>query len=92
MSDDKSIEDEFRKTYEAHGDEIAEAISEANKAIARAEKLSEKYGIPFRGPPSNFDDSYFPTTMPKGLDSDVIDELTGAYGHEGYPGWQTSHC
>lgn len=90
------LEREFEETFNKVHPEILAKMKQADKLFGEAEKLSEEYGIPFRGGPFNM--SYIPESLNKKWDKlikeheyghDFISDLTGAYGGE-YDGWQTS--
>lgn len=89
------LEAEFKKTCDAHMQEIEEQLELADQALAKAVELSEKYGLPFYADASPLAQSYFPMSFEKkfsGLDEEFVSELTDActeYYGEG-AGWEHS--
>lgn len=93
--DTSDLEAEFRKVFKSHIDKIDKQLEIASKAIAKAEKLAEKYGLPFSSNVSPLSQSYFPESFVEkfgDLDSDTVYDITGAYTsyyNEG-AGWEHS--
>lgn len=89
------LEAEFKKTCDAHMQEIEDQLELADQALAKAVELSEKYGLPFYAGASPLAQSYFPMSFEKkfsGLDEEFVSELTNAYTQyygEG-AGWEHS--
>lgn len=91
--DSSELETEFKKVFEAHAQEIDDQLEIAAKAIAKATKLSEKYGLPFYASVSPLSQPYWPSSFSKkfhGLDSDFVSDLTSAYNEYGEDGWRHS--
>jgi hypothetical protein len=96
------IEQEFKELVDAHIKEINEQIDIAREAIGKAEKLSDKYGLPFSSDitplgmgytPQSFYDKYGQDEDGDNLlDKSWVCDLTGAYpgGEYGYSGWEHS--
>ena len=92
--DENELELLFKAEAKKAKDEIKNLLTIATSAIKKAEKISEKYGVPFHSYVSPIGQSYFPKTMEAkftGLDKQFICDLTGAYHSEfGTEGWQHS--
>lgn len=88
------LEVEFQKVYEKHADQIHEQLEIASKAIAKAEKIAEKYGIPFSASVSPLGQSYFPASFPekfRELSLNFVSDLTGAYSEYANDGCGWEH-
>jgi len=91
--DESELEAEFKKVVEAHQSKIDEQLAIAAKAIAKAEKISEKYGIPFYSGVSPLSQPYWPASFSTkfgGLDSDFVSDITGTYNEYDSEGWRHS--
>lgn len=93
--DSLELEAEFERVYLEHHAKIQSKLKEAAKLICEAEALSEHHGIPFRPEHGlcDFRMSYIPDSLTKkfpGMDREVWQSLTGAYGGGDYSGWQAS--
>src|SRR6266850_1381638 len=92
---ENELEKTFIKVFNENHGEIQAKISAAAKLIDEAESLSEQYGIPFK-PKSSLmwcRPSYLPKSLKEkfpGIDMEFVMDSTGAYGDEGYSGWQMS--
>ena len=86
------LEAQFKQLCDDHMKEIDEQINIAREAIAKAEKISEKYGIPFGSNITPLSMDYTPASFFgkfDELDSEFICDITGAYCNE-YEGWEHS--
>jgi hypothetical protein len=91
--DTSELEAEFKKVVKAHQSKIDEQLAIAAKAIAKAEKISEKYGIPFHSSVSPLSQPYWPSSFSTkfgGLDSDFVSDITGTYNEYDSEGWRHS--
>jgi hypothetical protein len=89
---DTELEQEFKKACEKALPKIEEQIEIARKAIAKAEKISEKYGVPFESDITPLSMAYTPCSFYerfRKLDSETIYDFAGAYPDE-YEGWEHS--
>lgn len=95
---DPALEKEFLEAHEKATKLIDEQLDFAAKAINKAERISEKYGIPFSASVSPLGQSYTPESFEKkfgGLDLEELaenlktDDLYDVYPGE-YPGWEHS--
>jgi hypothetical protein len=89
---DPELIKEFKKACEKALPKIEAQIAIARKAIAKAEKISEKYGVPFSSDITPLSMSYTPASLDeeiRNLDSDVLYDLIGDYINE-YEGWEHS--
>lgn len=92
---DNYMEREFRLACygrEAVLKQIEEKVNAASAALAEAETLSERYGIPFDSSVSPLSQTYIPGTFGEKfpeLDRDFVGDVTGSYLHE-YEGWEHS--
>ena len=59
------LELKFKAALDEGGKKIEEQLSIAMKAISKAEKISEEYGIPFDAGCSPLGQQYFPTSYDK---------------------------
>lgn len=99
--DDEEAEEEpeaveIDAEFEAYCDKaltkIGAQIDIATKAIDKAVKLSEKYGVPFESNITPLSMSYTPANIDERfqeLDSEQVYNLVGAYLNE-YEGWEHS--
>jgi hypothetical protein len=69
------LETAFKAVYDAHIGEIRAKIDEAAAAIREAEKISEKYGIPFRARVSPLAQNYVPNSFDHNLVTDEEDNF-----------------
>ena len=94
---EKELEAVFKEQLKSFEKELAPIEKEILAAIGKAESLSEKYGIPYCGigpiymnyAPDSFDKIW----SSKGLDSDMVREITVYQCHMnegGYSGWEHS--
>ena|ERR1700678_2819724 len=91
--DKDELEAEFKKVFEKHAQEINDQLEIASLAIAKAEKLSEKYGLPFYAQVSPLSQNYWPASFDEkfgGLDPNFVNDLTEAYNADGDSGWRHS--
>lgn len=91
--EEDELEAEFKKVVEAHQSKIDEQLAIAAKAIAKAEKISEKYGIPFYSGVSPLSQPYYPSSFSTkfgGLDSGFVSDITGTYNEYDSEGWRHS--
>ncbi len=87
------LEAEFTAACEKHMVEIDKQIEIASKALQKAEKLAEKYGIPFHSHITPISQSYAPSSFYEkfnGLDSEFVYDLTSACVDDGCQGWEHS--
>jgi hypothetical protein len=90
-----ALEAEFEAVVKKAHSEIDAEVKIARDHIARAVKLSEKYGIPFHAGVSPLGNNYTPqsfkTKFP-GLDTEFVSDVTGTWDEENYQygGWQHS--
>ena len=94
-SENPELEAAFQKVADAHMHQIEEQLEIAAKAIAKAEKIAEKYGLPFQASVSPLSQSFTPESFWEkfgDLDSDFVMDITDAYlGEEhGEAGWEHS--
>lgn len=95
MSD--SLEKEFEILYSSIGEEINKKIQQAEKLLAEAEELADKFGLPFQADMySDMRGWYIPETFGerfKSLDAEKLAELTeiSAYRLNRAYGWQHSN-
>lgn len=59
------LEQKFKAALDEGGKKIEEQLSIAMKAISKAEKISEEYGIPFDAGCSPLGQQYFPASYDK---------------------------
>lgn len=95
VEENPELEAEFRALVKKHQAEIDEQLKIASKAIAKAEKLSEKYGIPFSSGVSPLGQSYTPASFQDKfgeLDRETVMEITDVYpgGEYDMEGWEHS--
>ncbi len=87
------LENEFRQLVNQHKFEIEAKVKEASDALAEAEELADKYGIPFYSDVSRINQGYTPKLFldkfEDELDADVVYKLTQVYDLE-YEGWAHS--
>ncbi len=91
--DRSKLEEEFRSIVEEHQIEIDLKLSEASKALAEAEALSEKYGIPFDSSVSRLGQGYTPVSFQDkfaALNREFVYEVCGASTDNYSEGWQHS--
>jgi hypothetical protein len=93
--DESELEKEFEKTFKEIEPLIQAKIAAAVVLLNEAEGLSYQYGIPFRPKEEIMfcSPSYLPESMKEkwpDLDEDFVRELTGAFGYDGWDGWQQS--
>lgn len=93
--DEGELEKQFEKVYKEVNPLIQAKIKAASDLLAEAEALSELHGIPFRPTEEIMfcSPSYLPESLKEiwpDLDEDFVRELTGAYGYDGWGGWQQS--
>lgn len=73
MKDKKSeIEAKFAEVKEQAEKEIREQLYIANEAISKAEKISEKYGIPFYAACSPLGQQYFPESFDEKWEKSIL--------------------
>jgi hypothetical protein len=81
MSNDQ-LEKEFSTLVEYIGKEINDKVKQANLLLQEACELSDRYGVPFRSPISQLEQSYVPESFRnrfKTLDKEEVSELVGMY-------------
>jgi hypothetical protein len=90
---------EFEKVYQDRIEEIKTELKQAEEAVTRAEKLSEKYGIPFETDiiigftdttyiPKSFKDKWQELDIEDGLELVKVDYPSDPYGDYGIEdGW-----
>jgi hypothetical protein len=86
------IEKDFRKACDKAYPKIQKQLEIADKAIAKAVKLAEKYGVPFESAITPLAMTYTPESLDENvrlLDGDTIFDLTGTFLQE-YEGWEHS--
>lgn len=92
--DRTDLEEKFKKAYAKASEKIDEQIEIAQKAISKAEEISEKYGIPFHSQITPLSMTYRPESFSDkwGELVDSLDELTDGemYGVPDYEGWEHS--
>jgi hypothetical protein len=93
--EEDELESEFQKLCDEHMEEIDAQLQIASDAIAKAEELSEKYGLPFSSSVTPLSQSYTPTSYYekfRGLSTGFVSDLTGAYpgGEYDNEGWEHS--
>lgn len=93
--EEDELEAEFQKLCDEHMEEIDAQLQIASDAIAKAEELSEKYGLPFSAGVSPLSQSYTPTSYYekyRNLSTGFVSDLTGAYpgGEYDNEGWEHS--
>lgn len=93
--EDLKLEQEFTDVVNKHRSEIEDQLKIASKAIAKAEKLSEKYGIPFYSNVSPLGQNYTPASFDEKfgeLDHDMVYEIADIYpgGEYHTEGWEHS--
>jgi len=74
------LEQKFKAALDEGGKKIEEQLSIAMKAIYKAEKISEEYGIPFEACCSPLGQQYFPESFDKKWTTDTendADDETG---------------
>lgn len=89
---DSDLEREFRNAAAPVIELIDAKLDVAHKALREAVALSEEHGIPFYAHVSPLSQGYTPTSFEKkydGVDSDIVDEVTGTTNNE-YGGWTHS--
>jgi len=69
-ADETELEVEFKKVFEKHSQEIEDQLETAAKAITKAEKLSEKYGLPFHAQVSPLSQPYWPASFSTKFDGE----------------------
>lgn len=97
MGDEKEyseLEKQFIEAQKEAVEKINEQLNVASRALAKAEKISEKYGIPFSSGVSPVGNTYTPEAFEKkfgDLDRDFIGEITDWSSCPGeYSGWEYS--
>lgn len=88
------LEKEFRAAVSAANAELGVELKKAREAIAAAEAIAEKYGVPFYGP-SGLAQVYRPgsyDTKWVSMEEDKLEELIEELGIDpgDYGGWQHS--
>lgn len=93
-AEDSEMERNFRAIATDAHRRIQEKLSLASKYLHEAVEISDETGVPFHTGISFLSQSYFPgNTQEKfeDLDSDFVNDITGAYHSEyGEEGWQHS--
>ena len=95
--DNKSdLEKEFQAAYDEALPLIEAQIQKAEEAIAKAQEIANKYGVPFSAGVSPLSQGYIPASFEKkysSLDTEIVSDITGVYDSYGdglYAGWQHS--
>lgn len=97
MSEEKTkeqlkLEEEFKAAYEEANERIQKQMDIAKAAIAKAEAISENYGVPFDASVSPISQTYTPASFEEKfgeLDHDALyDEFEIIPGE--YEGWEHS--
>jgi hypothetical protein len=92
VSSNPELEQEFRDVCDKVYPKISAQIEIARKAITKAEKLSEKYGVPFDSDITPLSMSYKPTSFDEKfgeLDGDKVYDISGVCNMD-YDGWEHS--
>lgn len=85
------LEQKFKAALDEGGKKIQEQLSIAMKAINKAEKISEEYGIPFDANCSPLSQQYFPRSYDEKWDENISLAEFGLYrGEYGGAGWEHS--
>lgn len=89
------LEAEFMSVLNKHHSKIEEQLKIARKAISKAEKIAEKYGIPFDADVSPLSQTYTPASFEEKfgeLDKEYVCEQIGIWpgGEYDCEGWEHS--
>ena len=92
MSKESKLEAEFESACAEARVEINKHIMAAKKSLEEAEKVAEKYGIPFKASASPIANSYIPKSFEEKfgkLEREFVSEISGVWS-DFYAGWEHS--